>query len=87
MVRCSKIIGNEIKMYDDIHTITPGTETLVMDDSIRHGSNILIGLLDRALTIPAVAGVVGIPEAILNRADDIPEYAVVLADIRRSGGK
>ena len=53
--------------------------------AVRHGSNILIGLLDRALTIPAVAGVVGIPEAILNRADNIPEYAVILADIRRSG--
>ena len=53
--------------------------------AVRHGSNILIGLLNRALTIPAVAGVVGTPEAILNRANNIPEYAVVLADIRRSG--
>ena len=55
--------------------------------AVRHGSNILIGLLDRALTIPAVAGMVSIPEAILNRADNIPEYAMILADIRRSSGK
>ena len=53
--------------------------------AVRHGSNILVGLLDRALTIPSVAGVVSIPEAILYRTDNIPEYAVVLADIRRSG--
>ena len=55
--------------------------------AVRHGSNILIGLLDRALTIPSVARMMGTPETILYRADDIPEYAVVLADIRRSGGK
>ena len=53
--------------------------------AVRHGSNILIGLLDRALTIPAVAGMVGTPEIIFYRADDIPEYAVIFADIRRSG--
>ena len=55
--------------------------------AVRHGSNILVGLFDRALTIPAVARMVSIPEAILNRTDDIPEYAVVLADIRRNSGK
>ena len=55
--------------------------------AVRHGSSILVGLFDRALTIPAVAGVVSIPEAILNRTDDIPEYAVVLSDIRRSSEK
>ena len=53
--------------------------------AVRHGSNILVGLLDRALTIPSVARMVSIPEAILYRADNIPEYAVVLANIRRSG--
>ena len=53
--------------------------------AVRHGSNILIGLLERALTIPSVAGVMSTPEIIFYRADNIPEYAVVLADIRRSG--
>lgn len=64
-----------------------GRSATLLYRAVRHGSNILVGLLDRALTIPSVAGVVGTPEAILYRADDIPEYAVVLTDIRRSGGK
>ena len=66
---------------------TTGRSATLLYRAVRHWSNILIGLLDRALTIPAVAGVVGIPEAILNRADNIPEYAMILADIRRSSGK
>ena len=64
-----------------------GRSATLLYRAVRHGSNILVGLLDRALTIPSVARMVSIPEAILYRADNIPEYAVVLADIRRNSGK
>ena len=64
-----------------------GRSATLLYRAVRHGSNILIGLFDRALTIPSVARMVSIPEAILYRADNIPEYAVVLADIRRNSGK
>ena len=62
-----------------------GRSATLLYRAVRHGSSILVGLLDRALTIPAVARMMGTPEAILNRADDIPEHTVILADIRRSG--
>ena len=64
-----------------------GRSATLLYRAVRHGSNILIGLFDRALTIPSVARMVSIPEAILYRADNIPEYAVVRADIRRNSGK
>ena len=64
-----------------------GRRATLLYRAVRHGSSILVGLLERALTIPSVAGMVGTPEAILYWADNIPEYAMVLADIRRSGGK
>ena len=62
-----------------------GRSATLLNRAVRHGSSILVGLLEGALTIPAVARMVGIPEAILYRADDIPEYAMIFADIRRSG--